>query len=134
MKIKNVICAALAAACVLAMAGCSGKPAETTAAPTTEAATEAAPGAYKPGTYTASAKGMESDVTVTVVVDETGMIAECTMDTAGETAGLGQPVGEKLPEAVLAAQSAEIDGVAGATITSGAALAALTDCLTQAAN
>mgnify|MGYP001040037845 CR=1 FL=1 len=86
---------------------------------------------YTPGTYTASAKGMESDVTVTIEVDETKILS-ATVDTAGETEGLGKPVGEKMAQEILEKQSIEVEGVSGATVTSKAAKAALEDCIAQA--
>ena len=98
----------------------------------TEAAAEAAAGSYTPGTYTASAQGMESDVTVTATFDESS-ITDVELDVSGETAGIGAETADPLKEQILAAQSAEIDGVAGATITSTAAKTALADILAQAA-
>ena len=86
---------------------------------------------YTPGTYTASAQGMESAVTVTIKVDET-KILEAAVDTAGETEGLGKPVGEKMAQEILEKQSIEVDTVSGATVTSKAAKAALEDCIAQA--
>lgn len=86
---------------------------------------------YTPGEYTASAQGMESLVTVTIKVDET-RILEATVDTAGETEGLGKPVGEKMAAQILEKQSIEVDGTSGATVTSKAAKAALEDCIAQA--
>ena len=85
---------------------------------------------YTPGEYTASAQGMESTVTVTIKVDETSIL-EAAVDTAGETAGLGEPAGAKLAEEILSKQSIDIDGVSGASVTSKAAKAALEDCITQ---
>ncbi len=107
-----------------------------------EAASEEAPeeaaseitvsyGSYTPGTYTASAQGMESEVAVTATFDETS-ITDVTLDVSGETAGIGAEAGDGLKEAILAAQSADFDGVSGATVTSDAARAALTDIFVQA--
>ena len=86
---------------------------------------------YTPGTYTAKAMGMESEVTVTIEVDE-AKILSATVDTAGETEGLGKPAGEKLAQEILDKQSIDIDGVSGSTVTSKAAKAALEDCIAQA--
>ena len=88
--------------------------------------------AYVPGTYSASSAGFHSDVTVTVTVDETS-ITEVTLDVSGETEGIGAAAGDALASQILEAQSAEIDGVSGATVTSGAARVALTACLAEAA-
>lgn len=87
--------------------------------------------AYTPGTYTATAKGMESDVTVTCTFDETG-ITEVTADVSGETQGIGAAIGDMMVKRILEAQSDEFDGVSGATITSDAVKAAVADCIAQA--
>ena len=146
---------AAAAACIAQASGEEVPAAETEAAPAEEAATEAvapaaeaageeaateaaAPAAasagaaaYVPGTYTATAKGLESDVTATLTFDETS-ITDVVFDVSGETQGIGTETGEPLAAAILEAQSAEVDVVAGASITSGAALEAAADCIAQA--
>lgn len=86
---------------------------------------------YTPGTYTASAKGISSDITVTATFDETSITA-LEADVSGETQGIGTEVGDDLSAAILAAQSAEVDGVSGATITSDALKTAAADCIAQA--
>ena len=91
----------------------------------------AATGPLSAGTYTASANGM-GEVTVTVTVDEAGTITDVTADGPGETPGIGTNAIEQLPAAILEAQSADVDAVASATITSNAILTAVRDCLTQA--
>ena len=102
------------------LAGCKQEEATPTAAGTEKI--------YTPGTYTASAKGMESEVTVTIEVDETRILS-ATVDTAGETEGLGKPVGEKMAQEILEKQSIDVEGTSGATVTSKAAKAALEDCI-----
>ncbi|MBP3700995.1 MAG: FMN-binding protein, partial [Lachnospiraceae bacterium] len=111
----------------LVQAGLKEAPPETTAAPAPEA------GSYKAGTYSATAQGM-GKVTVTITIDESGKIAACEIDASGETPGLGDKAAEKLVDKILAAQSAEIDGISGASMTSGAVKTALSDCLAQASN
>ena len=86
---------------------------------------------YTPGTYTAEAAGHEPGVVVTVTVDETS-ITEVTVDTSNETAGIGQDKGETLAAQILAAQSADIDGVSGATETTTGAKLALNAALNEA--
>jgi len=78
------------------------------------------PGAavYKPGTYTGTAKGM-GQVTVTMTFSETA-ITDVKVDCSNETAEIGGAATSGLQEALMAAQSAEIDGVSGATMTSDA--------------
>ena len=132
---------ALDAAIVKAEAGDTSVP--ETAAPETEApaadTTEgsgtpaAASGSYTPGTYTATAKGIESDVKVDVTVDESS-ITDVAIDVSGETAGIGADIGDQMAEKFLAAQSADVDVVAGASITSNALMQAMADALAQASS
>ncbi len=97
-----------------------------------EAVTEGAEGSlYTPGTYTASAKGLESDVTVTMTFDETS-ITDIVVDASGETKDIGAAAAEELASQLSAAQSAEIDGVSGASVTSDAVRKAAADCIAQA--
>ena len=89
-----------------------------------------ADGPYTPGTYTATADGM-GVVTATVTVDES-KILEVVLDVSNETETVGALQGDALTEQVMAAQSAEIDGVSGATVTSTAVKKAVQACLDQA--
>ena len=86
---------------------------------------------YTAGTYSAEAQGMESAVKVTVTVSDSA-ITDLTIDVSGETAGLGTEVGEPLKAAILEAQSADVDGVAGATVSSTAVKTAVKACLDEA--
>ncbi len=117
-----------------ALTGCGSDavPAGTTeAVKTTEATTEAAGSLYIPGTYTASEKGLESDITVTMTFDENS-ITDVVIDASGETDGIGTKTPEPLKKAILEAQSAEVDGVSGATVTSNAVKKAAAKCISQA--
>ena len=82
------------------------------------AASSGAAGIYTPGTYTATAKGM-SEITATVTFDATS-ITKVELDLSGETDSIGQAAKDKLIEQVLNAQTSQIDGVTGATVTSKA--------------
>ena len=86
---------------------------------------------YTPGTYTASAKGIASDVTVTMTFDETSITA-VSIDVTGETPDIGGAIGNDMAKAILAAQSADVDAVSGATVTSDAIRIAAADCISQA--
>ena len=86
---------------------------------------------YTPGTYTATAKGLQSDVTVTMTFDETSIV-DVVVDVSGETQGIGAAIGDQVKEQLLSAQTAEIDGVSGATMTSTAVRTAARDCIDQA--
>ena len=86
---------------------------------------------YIPGTYTATAQGLESDVVVKMTFDESSIL-EVAIDVSGETPGIGAEVGDTLAEAILAGQSADVDVVAGASVTSNAVKKAAADCISQA--
>jgi uncharacterized protein with FMN-binding domain len=86
---------------------------------------------YTPGTYTATAKGMNGPVTVTATFDENSIV-DVVLDVSGETQGIGAAAGDALTEQILAAQGPQIDGVSGATLTSNAVKEALVDCINQA--
>ena len=95
------------------------------------AAAGAAPaGIYKPGTYTARASGI-GEVTVTMTFDA-DRITDVVLDVSHETPGIGQAAAETLKKNLMAAQTAEIDGVSGATITSKAVSKAAAKCIAQA--
>lgn len=101
---------------------------ETTTAAETEAVAEELPA----GTYRAKAKGMMGDVEVEVVMDGE-IIESVTVISHNETAGISDPAIEEVPAAIVGAQSSDVDAVSGATITSDAIMAAVEDCLQQAA-
>ena len=88
---------------------------------------------YADGSYTASAQGYQSEVTVTVTITG-GRPTNVVVDAPGETPGVGGKAAESLSRSLLAAGgTAGVDAVAGATMTSNAALSAMDACLAQAA-
>ncbi len=127
MKMKRVMPLLLAGA--LALSACSGTPSETTAAQTeaqtaAETTAETGSGTYTAGTYTGEGQGYGGTVTVTITTDETSIL-EATVEGPDETPGIGGAALEQLGAQIVEAQSAEIDGVSGATMTSnGTKLAA----------
>ncbi len=86
----------------------------------------------KAGTYTASAKGMESDITVNVTVSEDGTVTSIDVDASNETPEIGGTAAPKLAGSIVESQSLAVDAVSGATYTSKAVLAAVKDALSQA--
>lgn len=86
---------------------------------------------YTPGTYTATAHGMASDVTVTIEVDETSIL-KATVDSSGETKEIGAAAQDTLAQQLMDAQGYDIDGVSGATVTSDAVRKACESCIAQA--
>ena len=134
------VAGAVGVAAVSSIAGCASKepPAASTAAETTTAAAETttaaaagSSGTYIPGTYTGTADGIHSTITVTMTFDEE-KVTDVVLDVSGETPGYGQDAGDALREALLTAQSTEIDGVSGSTITSQAVIVAAGKCFAQA--
>lgn len=75
-------------------------------------------GIYKPGTYSAKAAGI-GDVVVTMTFD-TNKITDVVLDVSHETPNIGQAAAKQLKQFILKAQSADIDAVSGASITSQA--------------
>lgn len=87
----------------------------------------------KDGTYTASAKGCLSDVTVTATVSG-GRLTAVEIDASGETPELGGAAASTLADALRTSGGSTegVDAVAGATMTSEAVFAAMDDCMSQA--
>ena len=87
---------------------------------------------FVPGTYEGTAQGFGGDVVVTITVDES-KIVDVAIAGDGETPTVGGAALEELQNQIKEAQSAEIDGVAGATITSTAVKEAAAAALAEAA-
>ena len=83
------------------------------------------------GTYSAEQQGFGGPVKVEITI-EGGQITGVAITGASETEGVGAAALEPLAGQVKEAQSAEIDGVAGATVTSGAVKAAVAEILAKA--
>lgn len=84
------------------------------------------------GTYTSSAQGCLSDVTVKVTVTG-GRVTGVEIDASCETPELGGTAAEALAAALLKTGStAGVDAVSGSTMTSQAIFTAMDDCLRQA--
>ena len=102
------------------------------AAPAEEApAEEAAAPAEEEGVLTATAVGFgEGEITVKLTLDDEGKIASLAIDATSQTEGLGQRAMEEAFIAqfigkTLPIPAADIDALAGATITTGAVLEAI---------
>ena len=129
---KRLLALLMATALCVGLAACGGKDSD----PTPEAG-----GTLTAGTYTASKLGMNGQVKVEVVVDETTIQSVKVLENQ-ETPGIGSPLvdGEQegtiptlsIPKAIVDNQTVNVDAVAGATITSATIKAAVEDCLTQA--
>ncbi len=141
---RTVLCLCLAALMVLS-ACAPGETSQPSGTPTPPASAPASPsptptpaqtpsggeGAYTPGTYSAQAQGFGGAVEVTMTFDAAG-ITDVKIVGDKETAGIGGKAVEDMPAQILEAQSAEVDGVAGATYTSTAVREAAASCIAQA--
>ena len=90
-----------------------------------------AAGQYIPGTYEGTAEGISSTVKVTMTFSDSA-VTDVVVDTSGETASFGAAAADELREQLMAAGSAEIDGVSGSTVTSNAVMKAAKSCYAQA--
>ncbi len=86
---------------------------------------------YTPGTYVGGAQGFGGEVTATVTVSNSG-IESVEFAGAGETPAIGGTALEQLAPAFVEANGSRVDAVAGATISSNAAMEAVQQALDQA--
>ena len=84
------------------------------------------------GEYEATVDGQEGPMTVKVTVTD-GKIAAVVVAENHETQAVAAAALEKVPQAIVDANSVDVDGVSGATLTSGRIKDAAVKCLTQAA-
>ena len=123
--IKIAAAAAMSGVTAGALAACNA------ASGSTSASTSGAAGQYIPGTYEGTAEGISSTVKVTMTFSDSA-VTDVVVDTSGETASFGAAAADELREQLMAAGSAEIDGVSGSTITSDAVMKAAKSCYAQA--
>ena len=123
--IKIAAAAAMSGVTAGALAACNA------ASGSASASTSGAAGQYIPGTYEGTAEGISSTVKVTMTFSDSA-VTDVVVDTSGETASIGAAAADELREQLLAAGSAEIDGVSGSTITSDAVMKAAKSCYAQA--
>ncbi len=86
---------------------------------------------FTPGSYTASSKGYGGEITVTVELDAEKIVA-VKADGPNETQGIGSNAIAQLPDKIVEANSVEIDGVSGATMSSNAIKSAVVAAMEQA--
>ena len=80
-------------------------------------------------TATGSGIGIDGPIVVEVTADETTIYAVNILEQ-NETPGIGSVAVEKLPGAIVEANSIEVDGISGATVSSTAIKTAVTEALT----
>lgn len=122
--------ASLAMVGVLSYCSSNSKESGTPGTPSANPNTPPADGLYNPGTYSSQAKGIGAVVvTMTFSADA---ITDVVLDLSNETPDIGGAAAETLRNALMTAQSAEIDAVSSATITSEAVMKAAAKCIQQA--
>ena len=120
--LKVAAAAAMSGVTASALAACNAGSSSSTAASTGEAI-------YTPGTYTGTATGI-GEVKVIMTFSETA-ITDVVIDASNETESIGGVAAPTLKDALMAAQSTEIDNISGATITTNAVKKAAS-CIEQA--
>lgn len=121
--LKVAAAAAMSGVTASALAACNTGSSSSTAASAGEAI-------YTPGTYTGTAAGI-GEVKVTMTFSETA-ITDVVIDASNETESIGGVAAPTLKDALMAAQSTEIDNISGATITTNAVKKAAASCIEQA--
>lgn len=135
-------------ACVLSMHGC-GVPDSSPKAPAPVGGDAATPVSlqvasenvvgvsgqtrYRDGVYSASAQGKAGDVSVTVTI-ENGEIAKIVLGDNSEEPAMAQKAQDVVVPQIIEAQSVEgVEAASGATVTSDAIVAAVSQALERAA-
>lgn len=95
------------------------------------AAVSAGAYAYTPGTYTAAIAGQNGPVKVEVTTSADKILSVKIIDQK-ETEGIGSKAVAALPSEIVKAQSADVQGIAGASVSSAAIKKAVQECLNQA--
>ena len=95
------------------------------------AAVSAGAYAYTPGTYTAAIAGQNGPVKVEVTTSADKILSVKIIDQK-ETEGIGSKAVAALPSEIVKAQSADVQGSAGASVSSAAIKKAVQECLNQA--
>ena len=135
---RKSILRTVAVASALSITGCASAsvPVATTAA--SEAATETAKAesadssaSLTDGTYTATAKGMDGDITAEVVIKD-GKITAINYTEQDETAGVGDKGIKLMAESIIEHQSLAVDAISGATVSSSAVRMLVSDAIEQA--
>lgn len=86
---------------------------------------------YTPGTYTAAIAGQNGPVKVEVTTSADKILSVKIIDQK-ETEGIGSKAVAALPSEIVKAQSADVQGIAGASVSSAAIKKAVQECLNQA--
>lgn len=118
-----------AARSIVALDAWTDEPVEAKTAPAPEAVEPN--GSYVAGTYEATGAGRNGEIPVSVEFSDTAILSVAAGENA-ETPHIGTTAIELLSERVVQQQSADIDAITGATLTSRGFLLAVSDCIEQA--
>ncbi|MGN0355658.1 MAG: FMN-binding protein, partial [Muricoprocola sp.] len=99
-------------------------------AATTEETTEGA--ILSAGEYTANAACYEGEMPVVVVINEEGKITAVKLPELGTQGAEAQDAALAITKEIVVSQSADVDGISGATITSDGIISAVAECLASA--
>lgn len=124
MNTKKLGSLLLAGAMVLSLAACTPKEAEPTPTPSASAAPEVK-------TITKTAQGYGGEVSVTVTFTD-GVITDVAAVGESETENIGGNALKELPGKIKEANSADVDGTSGATMTSNAIKSAVKAAIAEA--
>ena len=137
--LKTAAAGAVSAAAASVLTGC-GETASSVSASSSAAGSTASSAAssaaeavfsFKPGTYTATAYGNLSDVTVECTFTDTAL-TDVKIVSQNETAALFSQVEQELIPAIIDNQAGGVDSITGATNSSRAVKEAIADCVAQA--
>ena len=137
---KKILCVALCVVMLAACVGCSSDALETPAAasqpdidltPEPEPVDKPEAGTYVPGTYTVNVRGMSGKFDVNVTFDAESIVS-VEIPEHHETENIGTRAIDVVIPAIIEAQSTDVDGVSGATITGEAIKTAVNEAIEQA--
>lgn len=126
-KMKKILSVFLCIAMLLTLTACSSSTANNT---TKEAGKEDGL-SFTPGTYVAEAPGRNGILKLEVQVDESKILSVKVLEHS-ETARLSDAPIQTIPQKIVEGQTLNVDTIAGASLTSGAILAAAKEALTKA--
>lgn len=125
MKMRRIFAILLSIAMVLSLAACSTTGNNSSTTSTSETST------LKEGTYEASADGMNGTILLNVTFDKEG-ITDISVKESSESEGIGTSAFDLMIPEIVEHQSIAVDTISGATITSKALIAAVSDAIKQA--
>ncbi|ACL19162.1 FMN-binding domain protein [Desulfitobacterium hafniense DCB-2] len=122
IAINKIVAMILSVACLISVVGCSAE----------SGADSSKKSGYQDGTYEGiSPNGIGGEIAVAVEIAG-GKIANVKVTSHGETEGIGTLAVDQLPGKIVEAQSTEVDGISGASVSSAAIKEAVNDALIKA--